>query len=107
MNILNASTNGLFLTDVASGGVFIVPASSQVVLDVTNVLQAPDGAMISGRSALSWNGTSSVVLVQPTVGAGFAQSFESGLEYGSGLAAILLGYIAVRRALSLGDAWND
>ena len=33
--------------------------------------------------------------------------FMLGLEYGSALAAILLGFISVRRALSMGDAWND
>jgi hypothetical protein len=33
--------------------------------------------------------------------------FLMGLEYGSGLAALLLGFISVRRALSMGDAWND
>jgi hypothetical protein len=31
----------------------------------------------------------------------------SGLECGSALAAILLGFQAVRRALSIGDNWND
>ena len=33
--------------------------------------------------------------------------FMQGLIYGSTLAAILLGFISVRRALSMGDAWND
>jgi hypothetical protein len=33
--------------------------------------------------------------------------FMSGLECGSALAAILLGIISVRRALSMGDNWND
>ena len=33
--------------------------------------------------------------------------FMEGLEYGSALAAILLGFLSVRRALSMGDAWND
>lgn len=33
--------------------------------------------------------------------------FMNGLETGSALAATLLGFIAVRRALSLGDNWND
>lgn len=33
--------------------------------------------------------------------------FLTGLEYGSGIAAILFGFISVRRALSIGDSWND
>jgi hypothetical protein len=33
--------------------------------------------------------------------------FLCGLEWGSGIAALLFGFITVRRALSLGDAWND
>jgi hypothetical protein len=37
----------------------------------------------------------------------YASYFMMGLESGSGLAAILLGFIAVRRALSMGDNWND
>jgi hypothetical protein len=37
----------------------------------------------------------------------YASYFMTGLESGSALAAILLGFIAVRRALSMGDNWND
>jgi hypothetical protein len=33
--------------------------------------------------------------------------FLAGLEWGSGIAALLFGFITVRRALSLGDSWND
>ncbi len=33
--------------------------------------------------------------------------FLTGLEWGSGIAALLFGFMTVRRALSLGDAWND
>jgi|HubBroStandDraft_1064217.scaffolds.fasta_scaffold317686_3 hypothetical protein len=33
--------------------------------------------------------------------------FLCGLEWGSGMAALLFGFMTVRRALSLGDAWND
>jgi len=33
--------------------------------------------------------------------------FLCGLEWGSGTAALLFGFMTVRRALSLGDAWND
>lgn len=33
--------------------------------------------------------------------------FIDGLEWGSGIAALLFGFMTVRRALSLGDAWND
>jgi hypothetical protein len=36
-----------------------------------------------------------------------AAYFMNGLEVGSALAATLLGFIAVRRALSIGDNWND
>lgn len=33
--------------------------------------------------------------------------FLDGLEWGSGIAALLFGFMSVRRGLSLGDAWND
>lgn len=33
--------------------------------------------------------------------------FLTGLEWGSGIAALLFGFMTVRRALSIGDAWND
>ncbi len=36
-----------------------------------------------------------------------AAYFMNGLEVGSALAATLFGFIAVRRALSIGDNWND
>lgn len=33
--------------------------------------------------------------------------FLDGLVWGSGIAALLFGFQSVRRALSMGDAWND
>ena len=74
------------------------------------------GGMTITNGVYILGGTNSVLVINnPTQpipvtlgGLDVAQEyFMQGLIYGSTLAAILLGFISVRRALSMGDAWND
>ena len=107
MTIFNTSTNVLNLTDLSSFTVIAVPPQTSSDFSVTNVFVLPDSQQVSGRDVCSWNGTAAVVLQQPSIDDSVLTFFQQGLISGSMLAAILFGFIAVRRALSLGDAWDD
>ena len=53
------------------------------------------------------NDTNSPVVTTAGTIAEAQDYFIQGLEWGSGIAAILFCFMCVRRALSMGDAWND
>ncbi len=76
---------------VSAWGVLVSPAWGQAVTNYVIVVNDTNSPVNTSAGSISE-----------------AQSyFLDGLEYGSGLAAILFGFISVRRALSIGDSWND
>lgn len=66
---------------------FAVSAFAQSDVNVTNVVTVTVADVGDATTAQAW--------------------FLAGLEWGSGIAAVLFGFISVRRALSMGDSWND
>jgi hypothetical protein len=115
----------------AENSMLVVPAENTVTFEPTdeelqssnvtvqeldsfgNVIDSEPGSPFSDGTALGYQ-ASGVFMDTPATEKSAAEDdsdlagyFTSGLETGSALAATLLGFIAVRRALSLGDNWND
>ena len=87
--------------------------SVQEIDSFGNVIDSEPASPFSDGTALGYQ-ASGIFLDTPATEKSAAENdadlagyFTSGLETGSALAATLLGFIAVRRALSLGDNWND
>jgi hypothetical protein len=132
VTVYNATTNCVQVKfPTAENSLLVVPAQSTVTFEPTdeelqnptvtveemdafgNVLDDEAGAQFSDGTALGYQ-ASGVFTDTPATEKSVAENdsdlagyFTSGLETGSALAATLLGFIAVRRALSLGDNWND
>jgi hypothetical protein len=130
VTIYNGTTNSVQV-DFPAGAVLLVPANNSLTFEPTDrelqdrtvtvreedafgdVIDDEPDAQFSDGSSLGYNGQG-VFLDTPGAEKSATESdsdlagyFMNGLETGSALAATLLGFIAVRRALSLGDNWND
>ena len=123
MSFLNATTNYLAISGPNIG--FVLPPSQSLLVppgdsDTDTVSVAIDGGAVLDEALPLQDGTLYSFNPDGSVSEspGFLQSvaqgdsdlawyFMNGLISGSGLAAVLLGFIAVRRALSIGDNWND
>ena len=132
VTVFNATTNCVQVKfPTAENSTLIVPAGNTMTFEPTdeelanptvtveemdplgNLLDDEPNSQFSDGTALGY-GPGGVFMDTPATEKSVAENdsdlagyFTSGLETGSALAAILLGFIAVRRALSLGDNWND
>jgi hypothetical protein len=132
VTVYNATTNCVEVKfPTAENSTLVVPAGDTVTFEPTdeelqssnvtvlemdvlgNIVDSEPASPFSDGTALGYQ-TSGVFLDTPATEKSVAENdsdlagyFTSGLETGSALAATLLGFIAVRRALSLGDNWND
>lgn len=76
------------------------------VSDLSVSYMVSDGDLVSFDSAgHSWQ-SAQFLQNAPATDSQMASYFTAGLESGSALAAILLGFIAVRRALQMGEQWD-
>jgi hypothetical protein len=130
VTIYNGTTNSVQV-NFPVGAVLLVPANNSLTFEPTD--EESQGATVTVREedtfgdiiddepavafsdgmALGYNGQG-IFMDTPGAEKSVAETdsdlagyFMNGLEAGSALAATLLGFIAVRRALSLGDNWND
>jgi hypothetical protein len=132
VTVYNATTNCVQVKfPTAENSTLVVPAGNTVTFEPTdeelessnvtvqemddlgNVIDSEPASPFSDGTALGYQ-ASGVFLDTPATEKSAAENdsdlagyFTSGLETGSALAATLMGFIAVRRALSLGDNWND
>ena len=132
VTIYNATTNCVEVKfPTAENSTLVVPAGDTVTFEPTdeelqssnvtvlemdalgNVIDSEPASQFSDGTALGYQ-ASEVFLDTPATEKSAAENdsdlagyFTSGLETGSALAATLMGFIVVRRALSLGDNWND
>jgi hypothetical protein len=132
VTVYNATTNCVEVKfPTAENSTLVVPAGNTVTFEPTDeelqssnvtvqemdslgdVLDSEPASPFSDGTALGYQASGTFLDTPGTeksaaeADSDLAGYFTSGLETGSALAATLLGFIAVRRALSLGDNWND
>jgi plastocyanin len=132
VTVYNATTNCVEVKfPTAENATLVVPAGDTVTFEPTdeelqssnvtvqemdslgNVIDSEPASPFSDGTALGYQAsgvfldTSATEKSAAENDSDLAGYFTSGLETGSALAATLMGFIVVRRALSLGDNWND
>ncbi|HXB58697.1 MAG TPA: hypothetical protein VNU95_03995 [Candidatus Acidoferrales bacterium] len=132
VTVYNATTNCVQVKfPTVENSTLVVPAGDTVTFEPTDeelqssnvtvqevnalgsIIDSEPASPFSDGTALGYQ-SSGVFLDTPATEKSEAENdsdlagyFTSGLETGSALAATLMGFIAIRRALSMGDNWND